>query len=77
MTESMHASWQVTSQQERAEVNPAGQLTDGYRVSFVTGEGHAGTVFVPALKYNVDSVRAMVQDAADRLDAIGSLTSES
>lgn len=75
MTESTHANWHVTSQYETTEVMPGNQLVNGYKVLFVTGSGHNGSVFVPMAKYTVDSVRAMVQDAADLVDGVGNLSS--
>lgn len=50
------------------------QVSAGYSISFTTGRGHSGVIFVPASQYNIDNVRAKVTDAATNLDNIGALT---
>ena len=77
MGDTQHASWQVTAQSPRTEVNGAGNLVNGYTVLFTTGDGHTGSVFVPVAQYNPDTVKGMIQPLADQLDAVGSLTSDS
>lgn len=76
MTEPQQATWAVQSQQQRTQVNTAGQVQDGYQVTFLTGGGHTGSVFVPMAKYTVDNVRQAVQAQANLLDAVGGLTSQ-
>lgn len=76
MSEPQQATWAVQSQQQRTRVNTAGQVEDGYQVTFLTGDGHTGSVFVPMAKYTVDNVRAAVQAGANLLDSVGGLTSQ-
>ena len=69
-------AWQVTAQQEVTEPGPTGSFEPGVRVSFRTGGGHTGSVFVPASRYSIDQVRAAVAGQAALLDAVGQLTSD-
>lgn len=75
MTEQTPAAWAVDSQVERTRVTPANNTEDGYDIAFHTGQGHYGTVFVPKARYTVENVAAAVQAQADKLDAIGGLSS--
>lgn len=69
-----HATWTVESQTPVTRAGRTGQIDEGYDVAFLTGEGHAGVVFLPNSQYTVDRVRAAVQAQADLLDAVGALT---
>jgi hypothetical protein len=69
------AAWQVDSQVERTRATPANTVEEGYDIAFHTGQGHSGTVFVPRSRYTVENVAQLVQEQADRLDAVGSLRS--
>lgn len=75
MTEYTPAAWTVDSQVERTRATPANTVEEGYDVAFHTGNGHYGTVFVPRSRYTVVNVATAVQEAADKLEAIGSLSS--
>jgi hypothetical protein len=76
MTENDYqAAWTVDSQTQRTRADSSGNVRDGYDVSFHTGEGHYGTVFVTNERYSVQNVAAAVQEAANKLDAVGSLSS--
>lgn len=68
--------WTVTTMTPRDKINEVGALTEGYDVAFVTGDGHAGSVFVPKATYRPDTVAAAVDELAGRLDAVGMLTSD-
>lgn len=70
------SGWRVTAQTETSDIGPDGRITSGYRVSFTTNNGHSGSVFAPMTSYSVEKVRAQIEGAAARLDAVGSLTSE-
>ena len=70
------ATWQVTAQQETVDRGPGGSFEPGVTVSFTTGAGHAGTVFVPRGNYSLASVRAAVAGQAALLDAVGQLSSD-
>lgn len=76
MTEPTQATWTIQSQQQRTKIGDNGQLADGYDVTFLTGQGHTGTVFVPMTRYTAANVRAAVQSQANLLDEVGNLTSE-
>lgn len=68
-------SWKVTGQNESTQVQQSGPPVPGVRVFFQTGQGHTGSVFVPQAQYTVTNVRALVNAAAAKMDAVGSLSS--
>lgn len=75
MTQQPSSSWQVTGQQEAQDFNAQHQLVSGVRVMFQTGQGHAGTVFVPMAQYTPEHVREVVGQQAALMDQVGSLSS--
>lgn len=70
-------SWRVTGSTERTQVGPDGTPVAGLVVTYVTGAGGQGTVFVPKTGSSVDAIRAAVAQAAAQTDAINALTSDS
>lgn len=78
MTQSMpnvaSSGWTVTTQRETQEQGPGGRFIKGIEVGFVTGQGVAGTVFVPAVSYNPPTVSAMITEKAAQIDAITGLS---
>lgn len=46
----------------------------GHVISFITGNGNRGSVFVPNDHYNEAAVRAIIQPQADEADKIAVLT---
>lgn len=68
------ATWSVQSQTPRTRATATGNVEDGYDISFVTGQGHTGVIFVPMAQYRVDTVQAMIQAQANLIDQVGSLT---
>lgn len=69
-----NATWTVTGQQDdQLQVTSSGQPVTGVIISFATGEGNQGTVFVPDQHYNKSTVRKMIQARADLMDEIGLL----
>lgn len=76
MTEQGTTGWKVTSQIEQSQPAPDGRITQGVRVSFLTGTGTAGSVFVPLALYTPANVRAMIAERAGALDAVAALTSD-
>lgn len=68
-------TWQVTGSTERTVIAADGTPVNGIQVSYQTGAGGQGTVFVAKNIATPDTVRAMVQAAAAQTDAINSLTS--
>lgn len=70
-------SWRVTGSIEQTQISTDGTPVTGLRVSYITGNGGTGTVFVPAGQASVDNIRALVADAAGKTDQVNSLSSES
>ncbi len=74
----MAATWNVTADTpDQYEFDGAGNPVIGHRVSFITGQGNRGSVFVPQDHYNPAAVRTLIVKAAVIADEVGSLTSES
>lgn len=69
-------TWQITAQQETMDRGPGGSFEPGVTVSFRTGGGHDGTVFIPRGNYSVATVRAAVAAQAALVDAVGALSSD-
>lgn len=71
-------SWSVTSQFQTTKLGPNNQPQTGYDVTFITGKGHTGTVFLTLAQYgNTDTAKGIIGDAANQVDTVGSLTSDS
>lgn len=71
----MATSWHVTADLPgQFDFDAAGNPIDGHRISFVTGTGATGTVFVPEAHYNAASVRTMINAKAATADQIASLS---
>lgn len=74
----MAATWHVTGQAaDQYEVDGAGNPVTGYVVSFLTGGGNRGNVFVPKDQYKEATIRTLIQAAANTMDAISAMTSGS
>ena len=69
-------TWTVTSQVERDQVQGAGPPVRGVTVTFTTGKGNTGTVWIPYSTYNQGpaAVAPLISDAAARMDSIGALS---
>lgn len=66
--------WTVTGQQESTELYQ-GSATRGMRVSFQTGRGLAGSVFVPLAMYsNPENVRAAIAQYVAQMHQVQDLT---
>lgn len=70
-------AWTVTSQYAGTDTSVPGKLEQGYYVTFRTGQGHDGTVFIPRARYNPAAVKSAIASEAALLDAVGALTSDS
>jgi class 3 adenylate cyclase len=68
------SGWTVTSSQPNTIVDTAGRVTKGYQVTFLTGMGHTGTVFVPDAQYQPEMVRAAIKAQAAIVDAVNTLS---
>jgi len=74
----MAATWHVTGQAaDQYEFDGAGNPVTGYQVSFITGAGNRGSVFVPKDQYRPETIKTLIQAQANTMDAIGSLSSGS
>lgn len=65
--------WVISSQTPTTGLD-GGRPVPGWNISFISGRGHQGQLFVPAAQYNVDNVRALVTAQATTLDNVGALT---
>lgn len=65
--------WEVTSQRETMEQDASGAYVHGYMVSFRSGSGAPGSVFVPLSDYTVERVRKAVAARAAAIDAVSGL----
>lgn len=68
------SGWTISGQREDFRADENGDYGNGIIVSFITGMGHRGSVFVPMKDYTVDNVRRLVAAQAQRMDAVGQLT---
>lgn len=67
--------WSVTGQVQQVRALPnVPRPVDGYTISFVTGYGVNGSVFVPANQYNAPTVQAAIAAQVTQLDAVSALT---
>lgn len=74
----MATTWAVTGDTpDQYDFDSGGSPVIGHRVSFLTGAGHRGSVFVPNDHYNASAVKALVHSQAVIADSVASLTSES
>ena len=67
----------VTGQIEQTQVGANGTLVQGMTITFTTGTGTTGSVFVPLAQYNAATVKAMIAAQAAKIDAVAALTHES
>lgn len=66
--------WRVVSQTPGARVIPGvAAPVSGYTVTFVTGTGATGNVFIGQSDYTPDNVKAAIAAQAATLDAIANL----
>lgn len=73
----MAVTWQVTGDTpDQYDFTAAGNPVLGHQITFLTGEGNRGSVFIPQDHYNAGYVRAQVHAEASRADEINALTSE-
>jgi hypothetical protein len=65
-------TWAVTAQLQTTQLY-GGRFVKGVEVSFTTGAGNSGSVFVPEDQYNPGAVQAAVSAKAAAMDAVGGL----
>lgn len=68
------SGWTVTSSIPATNIDSAGRVIKGYQVTFTTGLGHTGTVFVPESQYQPDMVRSAIKAQASIVDAVNTLS---
>ncbi len=71
--QSSNVTWQATGATPRVQV-VGGQPVSGHLVTFTTGNGNSGEVFVPESVTSVDAARQLVADRAAYLDGLASLS---
>jgi hypothetical protein len=67
------SGWKVTGQTPSKQPTAAGVFADGINVTFLTGKGVVGTIWVPETVYNPDTVRTLIAQKVATLDAISDL----
>ena len=67
------STWVVDSQIEQIQGGAQG-IVRGVLVSFTTGAGNKGSVFVPDTQYTVDAARTAIAARAAVLDAVSALS---
>lgn len=53
-------TWKFDNQVETIQPSPTGGVTSGFKVTFITGDGHSGSVFVPDAQYDPATVKALI-----------------
>lgn len=67
--------WRVTGQTQITQPDETGRFVEGLVVSFVTGLGHAGSVFIPLSAATPDNVRVAIEARAATMNSIAMLDS--
>lgn len=67
-------TWKVVRQVEANKPGPTGRYQPGMTVTFTTGKGVTGSVWVAEAVYSKTTVRQLVAQKAAVLDAVQSLT---
>lgn len=71
----MAVSWQVTGDTpDQYDLDGAGNPVIGHKITFLTGEGNPGSVFVSENHYNPAYVRTVVHAQAVKVDEINAMT---
>lgn len=66
--------WRVTTQVQQVQYAPGTtRAVQGWTVSFLTGYGTTGSVFIPTNEYSADNVKAQISAAVAQLDAVNAL----
>lgn len=75
MAPASNVSWKVLYQQETVGRSVSGVFGKGVEITFQTGSGLIGSVFVPRDQYRPDLSKAMIAAAAANLEEHQKLTS--
>ena len=73
ITAPVPSGWHVTGQTPAKQPGPAGTFESGINVTFVTGKGVVGSIFVPDNVYTPDNVRTAIALKVVALDAVSAL----
>ncbi len=65
--------WRVTGQSPAKQPTTAGTFQDGINVTFITGKGVVGTIFVPETVYTPENVKALIAQKVAVLDQVSAL----
>lgn len=68
--------WKVIQVADGQGQDATGRFVAGKNVTYQLASGHSGTVFVPAVQFNPDTVKAAIAADAANLDAISNLSSD-
>ena len=69
----MAASWRITGDRPDQVWFVAGQDVTGHMITFITGNGHPGSVMVPDEQYFAARVKAIIQAKANTVDEVNAL----
>lgn len=70
----MAASWRITGDLPDQVTFTGTAPVTGHHITFVTGNLHPGSVFVPNDQYTVARVRAIIQAQANTVDGVNALS---
>ena len=69
-------TWKVDYQTETVGLGPDGRPTEGVKVGFHTiPDNINGTVFIPKVRYNANTVKAAIQEQYAHIIAVHNLSS--
>jgi hypothetical protein len=66
-------AWRINAQMQTTQLW-GGRFVRGVEVSFISGGGHSGSVFVPEDQFTPEGVSKAVAEKAALMDQIGTLT---
>lgn len=69
-------SWAVTAQQQTTKLDPSGNVVEGWNVSYRTGGGISGTVFIPAAQYGAAVVASAITASVAQNAEVAELSSD-
>lgn len=73
MPESAGLTWEVGSQLEKPGQDASGNFVPGMEVHFTTGNGVAGSVWVPLTQYNAGTVRDLIAARVAAIESVSKL----
>lgn len=67
------SGWKVISDNETIRQADNGQFAPGHLITFTTGKGGQGSVFVPNTAYNATNVRRLIDERVAVMDEVADL----